>query len=842
MLRDAVNEIRFHPGRIAATVLAIAISVGFMIAASIFVSTEEVAQNKKAAITTSKADIVVEFGIPKSAAKDGQEMTAFPLTQGQELLSKIDGVTAVDKVLSDMVTLDYGDRSQFAFAYGNLSEPFRWAGLSEGRFPTAADEIALASPMASNLGVKIGDVIQTSLANPSKRKVVGLTSEPKVLVGGSSYVETAGMAADFDSVVGPQWLLQTKPGTSTEQVRNAVQKAMPSGYDLTVKTADEYQKEAFEERTGDFKAMKLMLQAFGLIALVVGMIIIANTFTILVAQRRQRIGLLRAIGASGGQVRSRLLTEAVLLGLMGGILGIGFGYLLAMAGSAYTGALYWGMAFPAIEVLIAIAVGVIITVLAAVGPSIQATRVSPLEALQPVATEKARRAGGVIRGIICGVLVAAGAGLAVWSMTGDSNQILRAIGGASLITLGVLFGATSYVPWLLRGLGLVFKRFGATSRLASLNAVRNPRRAAATAVALMLAIGLIVTLQVGTASLKRTFDDSITARYPVDIAITTKLFDGYAPSNSPTRPDAKEMNIELEEGLLDKIKAVPGVKRSVQLDGAVVLAKFPRTNFEDSALALAYGRDFEAISGQQAPPKGTVLIGGTIADNNHSVEIVVGETKGTFKVKESSAAGFRQILMNPEDLRELEAKTVPAFIALQTENRDDAATVMKRVEALVDKGEYSISGSVLEASMLTQVLDTLLLIVTALLGVAVLIALIGVGNTLGLSVIERRRESALLRALGLQRSSLRWMLTIEAIMLALAGVVVGVIAGLFFGWLGTQAVVAQIDDKYTTYQFSVDWLQTAGLIGLAVVAAMVASILPGRRAAKATPTEALATE
>ncbi len=842
MLRDAINEIRFHPGRIAATVLAIAISVGFMIAASIFVSTEEVAQNKKAAITSSKADMVVEFEIQDSAAEDGKKPPTFLPARAQELLSQIDGVTAVDKVLAAMVTLEYGDRSQFAYAYGNLSEPFRWASLSEGRLPEAADEIALASPMASNLGAKIGDVIQTTLTNPSKRKVVGLTSEPKVLVGGSSYVDPAGMTADFDSAASTQWLLQTEPGTSTEQVRNALKKTVPVGYGLTVKTADELQKEAFEEMTGDFAAMKLMLQAFGMIALVVGMIIIANTFTILVAQRRQRIGLLRAIGASGGQVRSRLLTEAVLLGLMGGVLGIGFGYLVAMAGSAYTGALYWGMAFPATDILIAIAVGVVITVLAAVGPSIQATRVSPLEALQPVTTEKARRAGGVIRGVICGVLVAAGAGLAIWSLTGDSDQILRAIGGASLITLGVLFGATSYVPWLLRGLGLVFKRFGATSRLASLNAVRNPRRAAATAVALMLAIGLIVTLQVGTSSLKRTLDDSITARYPVDIAITKKLFDRYAPSSSPTQPDAKAVDIELADGLLEKVNGVPGVKRSVQLDGAVVFAKFPRTNFEDSALALAYGPDYEAVSGQQAPPKGTVLIGETIADDNDSVEIAVGKTKGTFKVKASSAAGFKQILMNPEDLRELKAKPVPALIAIQTENRDDAATVMKRVEALVDKSEHSLSGSVLEASIITQILDTLLLIVTALLGVAVLIALIGVGNTLGLSVIERRRESALLRALGLQRSSLRWMLTIEAIMLALAGVVVGVTAGLFFGWLGTQAVIAQIDDEYTTYQFSVDWLQTAGLILLAVVAAMVASILPGRRAAKATPTEALATE
>lgn len=146
------------------------------------------------------------------------------------------------------------------------------------------------------------------------------------------------------------------------------------------------------------------------------------------------------------------------------------------------------------------------------------------------------------------------------------------------------------------------------------------------------------------------------------------------------------------------------------------------------------------------------------------------------------------------------------------------------------------------ASTLSQVLDVLLIVMTALLGVAVLIALVGVGNTLGLSVLERQRESALLRALGMQRSGLRAMLLIEAIALVAIGAVIGLLAGMFFGWLGVSSTLRMIPDGAVNLRFSLDWLYTVGLVLVCLLAAVLASILPGRRAANATPTEALAVD
>lgn len=174
-----------------------------------------------------------------------------------------------------------------------------------------------------------------------------------------------------------------------------------------------------------------------------------------------------------------------------------------------------------------------------------------------------------------------------------------------------------------------------------------------------------------------------------------------------------------------------------------------------------------------------------------------------------------------------------------------SATALNQLVSAADAspGQVQVDGSAFLAAILQQVLDVVLIVLTALLGVAVVIALVGVGNTLGLSVIERQRESALLRALGMQRSSLRWMLLVEALLLALVGTVIGILAGAFFGWLGVSSTMLMMpEDSRVEMVFSVDGTLTALLVAVCLVAASLASILPGRRAANATPTEALAVE
>ncbi len=183
-------------------------------------------------------------------------------------------------------------------------------------------------------------------------------------------------------------------------------------------------------------------------------------------------------------------------------------------------------------------------------------------------------------------------------------------------------------------------------------------------------------------------------------------------------------------------------------------------------------------------------------------------------------------------------KPVPAAVIwLSVVERGRAISVTAQVTDIVGT-EGRIDGSIVTAAQTEEVVNVLLAITTGLLGVAVLIALIGVSNTLGLSVMERTRESALLRALGLQARSLRVMLMIEAVQVALVGVVVGVLAGSFFGWLAVSSLGRAGD--LGEVRFAVDVPQTLGMVAIAVLAAALASVLPGRRAAKASPTEALA--
>lgn len=198
-----------------------------------------------------------------------------------------------------------------------------------------------------------------------------------------------------------------------------------------------------------------------------------------------------------------------------------------------------------------------------------------------------------------------------------------------------------------------------------------------------------------------------------------------------------------------------------------------------------------------------------------------------------SPATFAKIA-GAEGVRELWVKLVDRDSASQL------SSVMRTVQG--HNGAEISGGGAIMASSLSQVLDVLLIVMTALLGVAVLIALVGVGNTLGLSVLERQRESALLRALGMQRSGLRAMLLIEAIALVAIGAVIGLLAGMFFGWLGVSSTLRMIPDGAVNLRFSLDWLYTVGLVLVCLLAAVLASILPGRRAANATPTEALAVD
>jgi len=282
MLRDAINEIRLHPGRFVATLLAIAISVGFISAIMIGVRTEENSMTRSGVIAVSKSDVVVN-AVEEPADPD-------------EVLKAIQGAAGVTKAeasLSGTLPLKHGDFSIYSKVMTLPSSEFRWASLAEGKWPSAEREIVLSKKGAEKLHVKVGDEITAGFTEDEQSasyRVVGLSNDAPSLYTENSYITTFGATRQPST-----WIVKSQdPGAAVKSIQQALE---PLGSDnFKVSTTDDYRVDQMKQLTGGFDVFRNLLLGFAAISAVVGMIIIANTFTILVTQRRRQIGLLRGSG------------------------------------------------------------------------------------------------------------------------------------------------------------------------------------------------------------------------------------------------------------------------------------------------------------------------------------------------------------------------------------------------------------------------------------------------------------------------------------------------------------------------------------------------------------------
>ncbi len=809
MFRQALSEVRRHPGRFVSTLLAIAISVAFLAGSAVLVATEGQAQGKAVNVSIASADVVV--AIPRGTEVKGVG----------EAIKGTPGVAAYAPVRTDSTVVTAGAASVSLGLVNLPPQELRWATLTSGRWPAAANEVALSAGAASSLGVTVSGRLRIA-GSDSYLVVVGLTNEPSGLFAKTGYAADAhftdlGYTADNAD----QWSIKAAAGTDLDAlVASLTQKLQRIAPDLKAQLAAPYRAASVAKVAGDFDAFASVLWGFAGVSLVVGMITIANTFTITLAQRRRQIGLLRAVGASGAQVRRRFLAEAMLLGVLGSVLGLALGIGLASAVSAWSTALFWGLSLPGWQLLLAFGLGVLATAVAAFAPIIRGTRVLPLEALQPAMSGTENSRISVWRILICGLMVVGGAGLAAVSVnTTNSNALLIAIGAGALIAAGVLFGAPLFVPPLLRASGVVVKKFGTVARLAADNAERNPRRATATATALMLAIGLMVTLQVATASLRATVLDQLQKHYPVDVQVA------WTDNGSL---------VAMPPQISAKLAAISGVDASVQLDAGPA-----EIRNQQGVTLLGWSPGIAAATGlNTVVADDQVLVNPDVAEHAGKTIVVDGKAGHlTLKVIGSELVDYDQAMVSASNLSKITKPVARSVMWLSVPDRTQAISTIVAATEIAGAADR-VTGSMAIAATYEQVLNILLAITTGLLAVAVLIALIGVSNTLGLSVLERTRESALLRALGLQAGSLRAMLTIEALQVTVIGVFVGVLAGSFFGWLAVAATAKSA--HFDSVTFAVDVPQTLIMIAIAMAAAALASVLPGRRAAKAAPTEALA--
>ncbi|MDN5727408.1 MAG: ABC transporter permease, partial [Propionibacteriales bacterium] len=777
----------------------IMISVGFVSTILVFLDTETNATARQVAGPVSRADLVI---------------TTQDTTLVDKINTAVDRVDGVDRVEPTYSTYGSIGRSGVELTSA-LPDRLQWQGLDAGRWP-GEGEIAVSTRLADSAGVSIGDQLAVSRygEDSSPLRVVGILPDSTSLLCGLSDQAVVAPGWFDPASANTVWAVTLDPGADPATVRQAIESAMPGA---SVATSTEYAQMLVTDLTQGVDVYRAILLVFGAIALLVSMMIISNTFTILIAQRRRQIGLLRAVGAGVGQVRRSLLGEALIIGAIGSVLGVLIGIGLGAAGAAASGSLSAGLRLPPSLAAAGVA-GLAITVLAALVPALRTSAVMPLEALRSAPESTRSRPIGMISAIGSVAVLVGGIGLLVWSFQISSQVLLVTVAGSFLLALAVLMAAPVYVPLLIKVLGVVPARLGTTGRLAAVNAVRNPRRTAATSLALMLAVGLIVTLQVGSASVKASAVNGIDNRYPVPLIISSY--------DKPLPP-----------GLSGQLAAVTGVGAATE----VISAEGTIGNTTTDIQGLA--PDASMVINDLALDDHTLLVGPTQAldwvTDGQQVSLTSGDVQVPVTVRISRVADSGPVT-TAATVRALDprAKLTGIWCSVPDRTTEAARATLEQVNNTVpDRADVSVGGSLAESVTLNEVLDALLLVATVLLGAAVAIALIGVGNTLGLSVLERTRESALLRALGMYRGQLRAMLAIEALLLALVGALVGILAGIGFGWLGARALLAEMEQPVV---FAMSWPQTALDVLIAAVAGLAASVLPAHRAAQASPTEALA--
>lgn len=567
---------------------------------------------------------------------------------------------------------------------------------------------------------------------------------------------------------------------------------------------------------------------FGTVAVVVAGLVIANTFAVLLAQRTRELALLRCVGATARQVRRSVLGEALATGLVSSALGVAAGIGLAALVSALTGTdspiPLAGVSVPLYAVLTGLAVGTLVTLLAALAPARAATRVAPLAALRPVDAAPLRSRPGLLRLLLGLALLLPGAGLLAVGVL--VHSVLVALPGGVASFLGIVLLAQRSIPPVVAAAGRLAGRLGGVpARLAAGNATRNPRRTAATATALLIGVTLTSAMVVGAASTRATATAGLAAAYPTDVLVRAgeplpagllgdlTAVDGIASGTAlaaaqVTGPDGSEWQVEG----VDPAAAAPVLRSTTQLvlpkDGQVVLPEWLADSWS------VHAGDQVRLSTDDGSLDATVVVVGS-----NDVD---------------------DPLLTAADLHRLTPRTTIGELWLRLADRsdDDQAATVDAVTDLVGTAAPTamVAGLVSERAAIDSVLDTLLLVVTGLLGIAVVIALIGVGNTLALSVVERRQENGLLRALGLTRGQLRGLLAWEAVLVAGVAAVLGVVLGGAYGLIGAASVLGGLGEVV----LAVPWLQVAAIVAVATLAGLLASVLPARRAARTAPVAAIA--
>jgi putative ABC transport system permease protein len=833
MRKVSLRNLAAHKVRLALTVLSVVLGTAFVAGSFVFTDTLQKTFDGLFADAAKGVDVRV------SGLEEGS--SGVPLTE-LPTLEAIDGVRAVVPAVDGPIVLLGADKKPLqsggAPSIGlSYTPPEQALGepdvMVAGAPPAAPGQIALNEGAARKAGLAVGD--RTQVLVPTSGvidvTVTGIYETPSDSGGfvGAQFdgaqareLFTDGSHVDYIDVAGT--------GVSQSELRDRVAAALP---DLKVDTGDQVREDVKAEVNSALSFMNYFLLAFGAIALLVGTFIIYNTFSMIVAQRLRELALLRAIGASRKQVGRSVVLEALIVGLLGSALGIAAGVGLAYGLRAMLNGFDVGLPSGPLQleprtVIVALLVGVLVTVVSAYAPARRAAKVPPVAAMREEFSStgdslRVRTLVGAIAAVVGGALLLVGS-----RGTGGGAATTVGLGAAALI-VAVLLAAPALSRPVVGALGAVFaKPFGPVGRLARTNAVRNPRRTAATAFALTLGLMLVSVIGVFGASAKESVnslvDNGVRADYilagpdsmgvPLGAAAAVEDVAGVADAvelhGVAVKIDDEEQFGTALSGQLDGVLDYTLEEGSAELAGTNMLVS--RTTAAEKGWRIGTPVVLTDRDGEQV----TTNVTGIYADS---------QLLGDWMVPESV---YEQV--TPAAVRAVWAVLIEAQPGADlAAMRGDLAAATDRFLVVQVKDREEFKGSQ------GKQIDTLLAVLYGLLALAIVIAILGIINTLALSVVERRREIGMLRAVGMQRPQVRRTIYLESVLIAVFGAAVGVLLGVAFGW----GFVSTLADEGLDV-IAVPWGQVVAMLLGSAVVGVLAALWPAARAARTKPLEAIA--
>jgi putative ABC transport system permease protein len=844
VFRAAIRSLLARKVRLLLTCLSVVLGVGFMAGTFVLTDTMTRAFNDLFDTAYSSIDVLVRsenaFTAQTSSLDEREPMP-------ESVLADVRGVSGVARAEGDVVGYAQIVDPATGKVIGTFGPPTAASAWNElngftlkpgGSPPSGPDQVVIDAGTAQGHDIQVGDRVEIVFEGPpGEFDVVGIAGYGDAdSLGGATWAlfdlptaqRVLGKEGELDSVS-----VVADQGVSGVDLQRRIGEVLPKGVEAV--TAATVTSEAQDQISTGLGFLRTAFLVFAFVALFVGAFIIFNTFAIIIAQRTRELALFRALGASGRQVMTSVMVEATVIGvvssLLGVLAGIGIAILLKGALSATgleipsSGTVILGRTF-----VVSIVVGTLVTVIAALVPARRAARVAPIEALR----EAQDRPGRSLRfRLISGVVVLAlGIVPLVYGLFGAPENALQLVGlGVALTFVGVAMLTPLIARPIAGAIGFPIRKTGVPGKLGGENSMRNPRRTAATASALMIGLGLVVFVAVFGASAKASTTEVLDRTLKADFILTSPTLTGFSTAAA------------------EDLRGIAGVETVSQVrqgevhikEGTSFVTGLDPTTFpvvselgvNDGSLGELQGANTIAVFDDTAVDNGW-SVGDTIevefpATGKVDLEVVaLYSENGLIGDYAISLDTFDANVAQQLDLYVLVKATGGADLPAVRADIENALTPYPNVEVL-DQAQFRDK----YATFINQILN----LVTALLLFAVIIALFGVMNTLYLSIYERTRELGLLRAVGLTRRQTRSMVRWEAAIISIMGALLGVVIGIAFGWALQQA----LEPKGFT-ELGIPGGQLAFYVVFAAVLGVVFAIFPARRAAKLNVLDAISYE